>query len=569
MKRLYGEVWLKDGRWHLTGDPHVLLQLKRIFARIWAGEHGTVTFQDTDEMRRRIDWFLVMYPMKVSPQDKKALAEGARRHDETVLRLDELIDTKHVSRSYKMALPPRDYQKVAAEMALERKGLLIADDLGVGKSVEGLAMLTDKATLPAIVVTLANTMPMQWRDMTWKFMPDLHTHVVKTGRAYPLPKRDGRGPDLVIINYHKLNGWAETLAAYARCIIFDEVQELRRPGSLKYSAAEHIAQNMKWRIGLSATPIMNLGGEIWNIINILMPDALGTWPEFLREWCYGENENGRKAPAVKDPKALGSYLKTEHLMLRRTRKEVGRELPALTKIVQPVESDEKAFDEIEDKAAALARIILSTEKIGNWERMRAHEEFDNKMRQATGISKAAYCADFIRLLVEADDEPVLVFGWHRAVYDILLSKLKDLEPEMFTGSETAAHKQAALKKFLDGKTKILLMSLRAGQGLDGLQQRCRTVVFAELDWSPGIMDQDVGRVLRDGQPDPVTVFYLVSESGSDPIISEMLGLKQAQLEGIRDPGRGIIAELQTDKNRIRELAKHYLERSEKKTGARI
>lgn len=569
MKRLYGEVWLKEGRWNLTGDPHVLLQLKRIFARIWAGEHGTVTFQDTDEMRRRINWFLMMYPMKVSLQDRKALAEGAHRHDETILRLDEMIDSKYVARSYKMALPPREYQKVAAEMALARKGLLIADDLGVGKSVEALAMLTDKSTLPAIVVTLANTMPMQWRDMTWKFMPNLHTHVVKTGRSYPLPQRDGRGPDLVIINYHKLNGWAETLSAYARCIIFDEVQELRRTGSLKYSAAEHIALQMQYRVGLSATPIMNLGGEIWSIINILMPGALGTREEFTREWCHGADDNGRKAPAVKDPKALGSYLKTEYLMLRRTRKEVGRELPALTKIVQPVESDEKAFNEIEDKAAELARIILSSEKIGNWERMRAHEEFDNKMRQATGISKAPYVADFIRLLVEGDDEPVLVFGWHRAVYDILLSKLKDLEPEMFTGSETAAHKQAALKKFMEGKTKILLMSLRAGQGLDGLQHHCRTVVFAELDWSPGVMDQDVGRVLRDGQTDPVTVFYLVSESGSDPIISETLGLKQAQLEGIRDPERGIIAELQTDKHRIRDLARHYLERSLKKARTKV
>jgi SNF2 family DNA or RNA helicase len=569
VKRLYGEVHLKDGRWHLTGDPHVLLLLKRVFARIWAGEHGTVTFQDTDEMRRKIEWFMLLYPMKVSPQDRKVLSEGSKRHDETILRLDELIDTKHVSRSYKMALPPRDYQKVAAEMALAQKGLLIADDLGVGKTVMALAMLTDKSTLPAVVVTLAGTMPMQWRDQTWKFLPDLHTHVVKKGTPYPLPKRNGRGPDLVIINYHKLSGWSETLAAYARCVIFDEVQELRRRHSNKYSAAEHIARQMKYACGLSATPIFNLGGEIWNIINVLKPDALGTWEEFLREWCYGENDNGRKAPAVKDPKALGSYLKTEHLMLRRTRKEVGRELPALTKIVQPVESDEKAFDEIEDKAAALARIILSTEKIGNWERMRAHEEFDNKMRQATGISKAPYVADFVRLLVEADDEPVLVFGWHRAVYDILLSKLKDLQPEMFTGSETAAHKQAALKKFIDGGTKILLMSLRAGMGLDGIQHRCRTVVFGELDWSPAVMDQDVGRVLRDGQPDPVTAFYLVSESGSDPIISETLGLKQAQLEGIRDPERGIIAELQTDKNRIRELAKHYLERSEKKTGVKV
>lgn len=563
MKRLYGEVSLKEGKWHLTGDPHILMTLKRIFARIWAGEHGTVTFKDTDEMRRKIEWFMILYPMKISPADRRALSDGSRRREETVLRMDDLIDTKHVARAYKMALPPRDYQKVAAEMALEQKGLLIADDLGVGKTVEALAMLTDKSTLPAIVVTLSGTMPTQWRDMTWRFLPDLHTHVVKKGTPYPLPKMKGHGPDLIIINYHKLDGWAETLAAYGKCIIFDEVQELRRRASNKYAAAEHIAQQMKYRTGLSATPVFNLGGEIWSIINVLMPDSLGTYEEFLREWCYGDQGNGRGAPAVKDPKALGSYLKAEHLMLRRTRKEVGRELPALTKIIQSVESDDAAFEDIEDKVAALARIILSSEKMDNWERMRAHEEFDNKMRQATGIAKAPYVADFIRLIVEADDEPVLVFGWHRAFYDILLSKLKDLKPAMFTGSETAAEKQASLDRFLKDETKILLMSLRAGQGLDGLQKRCRTVIIGELDWSPGVMDQDIGRILRDGQPDPVTAYYLVSESGSDPVISETLGLKSAQLEGIRDPERGIIAELQGDKGRIRELARHYLEKKRK------
>lgn len=568
MRRLYGKVVLKGGTWLLTAEPHVLMTLKRIFARIWAGEHGTVTLKDTDEMRQRIEWFMLLYPMEVSDEDKRELSRGSKRHVETVHRMDELIDKNYVSRAYKMAKPPRDYQKIAAEMALDLKGLLIADDLGVGKTIEGLAILTEKDTLPAVVVTLAGTMPLQWRDKTWEFLPDLHTHIVKKKTPYPLPKIKGRGPDMVIINYHKLGGWAETLAEYARTIIFDEIQELRRRHSEKYSAADHIAAAMKYKVGLSATPVFNLGGEIWNIMNVLKPDSLGTWEEFLREWCHGESRPG-KAPAVKDPKALGSYLKAEHLMLRRTRKDVGRELPALTKIVQTVESDDGAFAEIEDRVAALAKIIVDGRGMDNFKRMQAAEEFDNKMRQATGISKAPYVADFIRMLVEGSNEPVLVFAWHRAVYDILLSKLKDFRPAMFTGSESAASKKTSLDRFLNRETQVMFMSLRAGQGIDGLQHRCRTVVYAELDWSPGVMDQDTGRILRDGQPDPVTAYFLVSESGSDPVISETLGLKAAQLEGIRDPDRGIIAELQGDKGRIRELAKRYLDKSLKRSKEKV
>lgn len=563
MKRLYGKVTLEDGLWKLTGDPHTILQLKRMFPRIYKGEHGIVTLKDTDEIRKKINWYLLEYPMEVSAENQKKLNEGAARHKEMILRLDDLIGSKQVRRKYEMALPPRDYQKLAAEMVLETKGLLIADDLGLGKTVEGLTMLTEPDTLPAIIVTLSNTLPEQWRNQTWRFLPNLVTHVVKYMKPYPLPKIKGVTPDVVIINYHKLTGWAETLAAYGRSIIFDEVQELRRRGSLKYDAAEHIAKAMKYRCGLSATPIFNFGGEIWNVINILRPDALGTWEEFVREWCFGENPNDRKAPAVDDPKALGSYLQAEHLMLRRTRRDVGKEMPEVTKIIQSVESDEKIFTKMEGKAIELAKIILSNSPtVDSFERMRAEQEFDNRVRQATGVAKAPYVAEFIRLLVEGSDESVVVFGWHRGFYDILLERLADLKPAMFTGSESPSAKAESIARFTRKETKVLIMSLRAGQGVDGLQHVCRTVVIAELDWTDAVMEQDIGRIDREGQKDPVTAYYLVSDKGSDPVISETIGLKKSQLAGIRDPNAPDVLEKKTDRSKIKELAKQYLEKKE-------
>jgi SNF2 family DNA or RNA helicase len=567
MRRVYGKVWLKDGLWNIQGEPHLLLRLKRIFARIWAGQYGVVTLKDTDEIRREIVWLLERYSMTVSRKDRKALDDGARRHVEKLVRLDRLIDRNYVGREYEMAIPAREYQKQAAEMVLENGYLLLADDLGTGKTVGALAVLTQKATLPAVVVTLSGTMPRQWKDMAAAFLPKLLVHVVKKGTPYELPKADGRGPDLVVLNYHKLSGWAETLAAYAKTVVFDECQELRRRQSQKYQAAEYLARRARWTMGLSATPIFNLGGEIWSVVNVLREDALGTYEEFLREWCYGERDH-RKAPAVKDPKALGSHLRAEHIMLRRTRKDLGRELPPLTKIPQYVESDEAAIDGIKDSAAELARIILSNEKIEGFERLRASEQFDQILRQATGVAKAPYVADFIRLLVEADDEPVIVFAWHRAVYDILLSKLSNLGPVMFTGSETPAQKHDSLERFTKRESRVMLMSLRAGQGMDGLQKVCRTVVFAELDWSPAVHDQCTGRVFRDGQEDPVTAIFCVAERGSDPSIAETLGVKTAQIEGIRDPEGALLEELQTDPGRIRALAQRYMEKIGRKAPTR-
>jgi hypothetical protein len=71
------------------------------------------------------------------------------------------------------------------------------------------------------------------------------------------------------------------------------------------------------------------------------------------------------------------------------------------------------------------------------------------------------------------------------------------------------------------------MSLRSGAGLDGLQKRCSTMVFGELDWSPGVHHQCIGRLDREGQEQPVTAMFLVCDDGSDPPMMEVLGLKAA------------------------------------------
>jgi hypothetical protein len=189
----------------------------------------------------------------------------------------------------------------------------------------------------------------------------------------------------------------------------------------------------------------------------------------------------------------------------------------------------------------------------------------------SGISKAPFVADFVRLLVEESDEPVLLGGWHHEVYRLWCDRLQDLNPVMFTGQESPTQKEAAKQAFLSGESKVLVMSLRAGAGIDGLQKVCRTVVFGELDWSPSVHEQFTGRVYRDGQPDPVVAYYLTADSGSDPVIADVLGIKRGQLDGIRDPSGALVMPTQADPGRMRKLAEDYLKRigrrSEVKDGA--
>ena len=206
-------------------------------------------------------------------------------------------------------------------------------------------------------------------------------------------------------------------------------------------------------------------------------------------------------------------------MIRRTRKDVGRELPGLSVVPYAVDADEAALDSVGDSCRELAKIILAQGEGYRGQKMHASEELSNKLRQATGIAKAPYVSDFVRLLVEAG-EKIVLFAWHREVYSIYLDKLKEFNPVMYTGSESTAQKEAAKNAFVEGDSKVMLISLRAGAGLDGLQNACRTVVFGELDWSPGVHVQCAGRVARDGQQEKVVAYFLISDGGSDPIVSE-------------------------------------------------
>lgn len=560
MSRTYGDIELRGDVWFVRCEPHVAIRFKRVFGKAARSEKGAFRISATPENTYELDWFCQRYPMVV--QDRKSWNAAIRQFTEKRTAVERILAADYTPPLFDgLALPPREYQRVAADLALTSGGLLLADDLGIGKTVSAIAMLTDRRTLPALVVTLTH-LPRQWRAELARFAPHLHVHVLTKGRPYDL-QRGHRGkrepfPDVIIANYHKLGGWAETLAGRVRAVIFDEVQELRHSGTTKYEAAEQIAHAGGFRMGLSATPIHNYGGEIYNVLNCIAPGALGTKTEFHAEWCEVVVQGSRTKAIIKKPEAMGVYLRDQGLLLRRTRADVGRELPPLVKVPHYVGSDMSALDSLSASVAELCRIVLS-EDADNAARMRAGGELDWRLRQATGLAKAPFVADFVRLLVESG-ESVVLYGWHHAVYDVWRDRLKDLNPVSFTGAESVPQKEAAKQAFLSGESKVLIMSLRSGAGLDGLQRRGRTVVFGELDWSFAVHEQCTGRIHRDEQGAQVVAYYLMSEEGSDPVIADVLGLKEAQLVGVRD-GTAPLFGAAYQGDHVRRLAEGWMARS--------
>lgn len=560
--KTYGNLYFQPKKkiFEIDCQPHVSIRLKRIFAKIRVYDQGTLQLSATPENAFDLQWFLRRYPMEVDEKTEIELLGRSQKWTERESIVEKILAQEKIEQEFILKLPPREYQAQGTAMWLATRGLLLADDVGLGKTLMAIAGITDPRTRPALVVTLTH-LPFQWRDEIAKFT-DLSCHILKKSTPYDISKETGKIPDVIITNYHKLSGWYETLAPLLRSVVFDEVQELRHRGTNKYKAAQYIANRVEFRLGMSATPIYNYGGEIYSILDILQPDSLGEWAEFQREWCEYDDQK----PKIKDPKAFGIYARDAGLMLRRTRKEVGRELPLTTVVPHYIDARPEVIMAMESDAINLAKIILQQKEDHKGQRMQAYGQFDLKMRQATGIAKAPFVAEFVRFLVEDDDEPVILFGWHRAVYDIWMEKLKgdpnrgirNLNPVLFTGSENALQKEEAKQKFLRGESKVFIISLRAGAGLDGLQEVCHIGVFGELDWSPGVHEQNIGRFARDGQLDPMTAYYLLSTLGSDPFISDILGVKKQQSEGVRDPNQDLVTKLQVQEDYIKKLAEKFL-----------
>ncbi|RNL66271.1 DEAD/DEAH box helicase [Nocardioides marmoriginsengisoli] len=544
-----GTLTYEDASWALDVAPHIAIRVKRLFPRAYQGRTATIRLTDTPDVARDLEMLLMRHPLTIDTAAQARLQKRADEHRATEEQIAAIITgTRTITGLRDPAVPPRDYQVTGADLALTTRGLLISDDVGLGKTFTSLLTLRDPANLPALVVTLTH-LPRQWLRELNKFMPWLTGHIITKGQPYPVDA------DVLITNYHKLGGWRYHLQGNINTIIFDEIQELRRDNTVKYSAAAAIADKAGLRIGLSATPIYNYGGETHTIFDVLNRGALGTRSEFVREWNGHEQSGGNIH--VENMGALGAYLRDQGLLLRRTRKDVHRELPDPIEIEHEVSADAAAIDQVRGDITEMARLILDT-STAQKDRWSLAGQLDWKVRQATGIAKAPFVAEFVRLLLESD-EKVSLWGWHRDVYEIWMDALAEFDPVLYTGSESPNQKDKAADAFINGTSRIFIGSLRSGAGLDGLQTVCSNVVFGELDWSPAIHHQVIGRFNRDGQDSTVVAYYLTTDSGSDPVVADVLEIKKQQAAPLIDPQAALFTAARSDTNHVQRLAQALLD----------
>lgn len=547
LPRTYGALALNKSAsaWFATGlQPHIVMRLKQLFPRLSKTQVDNFRFSNDEKHCADLLWFTQRYPLEITAKDAKALLKGKQRYEGIQAELEAILLPDFCPQNYRGLREGqhiRPYQCQAIEVLRRRKGLLLGDAASLGKTYTAAGFMLTPGSVPAAVVVQTH-LNEQWQIKLEQFTT-LSVHIITGTKPYSLPPAD-----VYIFKYSQLTGWVDIFkTGFFKTVVYDEVQELRRgTDSQKGESALVLSNQAQYRLGLSATPFYNYGNEIYNVLRFIDSDVLGPKPDFIREWCPNED-------AVTQPEALGSYLREQHVLLRRSKSDVGLQLPVVSSIVENVSTDPAALQSITELARTLAMRAIGGAVM---ERGSAARELDLLARHATGVGKARSVAAYAKMILESGESMILV-GWHRDVYDIWNHELAVYEPAMYTGSESPRQKAESERRFVSGETKLLILSLRSGAGIDGLQFCCSTVVFGELDWSSMIHQQIIWRLDREGQTQPVTAVYLNSDEGSDPPMVDLLAVKANQSTAIMDPGVKV-PEVAKDASRLKLLARRFL-----------
>ena len=224
--------------WVVKGSPDVTEMCKRLFPGSQGSRRGEARFTAHRRTFTDLCWLLQRFPLTVKLADLTRFDEALREARTAAVRKAKAaaLPERTVPPEGTFCGELRPFQQEGLSFLLRNDRCLLADEMGLGKTVEALAYLAASRALPVLVVPPPH-LTLNWERETSRFLrvegraPRIH--IVRGLKPYELPEAD-----MYIMHYLLLRGWKDALPELGmRCVIFDEVQELRHGGTEKYSAA--------------------------------------------------------------------------------------------------------------------------------------------------------------------------------------------------------------------------------------------------------------------------------------------------------------------------------------------
>lgn len=415
---------------------------------------------------------------------------------------------------------------------------ILADDMGLGKTLQSLILLEkEKVDGKLSIVVCPKTLLYNWQNEVKKFTPNLRAVVVDgTIEERERKLKNINNYDLLITSYSTLRNdfkkYKKAGLKFNYCVL-DEAQFIKNYRTKNAQVVKLI--DADYRLALTGTPLENSVAEIWSIFDFLMPGFLGSNKVFMERFQNPIMKNN-------DRQALTALRrKIECFMLRRTKKEVLKELPEKIEQVSrcQLENDQnilyqevlssvrsKIFSEVESSGyhKAYLHILAGLMKL---RQVCNHPVLVLKDKQYQKYESAKLNM-FIELIegIVAAKRKVLVFSQFTSMLDILAKVLEEREIEYSYLSGKTRDRQSVVEKFKkDENCRVFLISLKAGGTGLNLTEADNVIIFDPW-WNPSVENQAIDRTHRIGQKKSVNVYRLITTGTIEEKIVELQKRKQ-------------------------------------------
>ncbi len=425
------------------------------------------------------------------------------------------------------------FQWAGVRYVLQARRAFLADEQGLGMTVEALAALEADGAFPAVVVCPAS-LKLNWQRETAHWLPHRSVAVVE-GRVAVPPRAD-----VLILNYEIVATQRETLARRRpRALVLDESHYCKNPQAKRTRAVRRLAEGLPpdaLRLALTGTPVLNHADELISQLRVLgRLEDFGSGARFRQQF---------RGPLTEE--RLHWHLR-RRCFVRRRKSEVLPQLPDKRQVVVPVAlSNEREYKLAEDDVIAWLReqpLDLSelNAKIAATLRAQRLAQLGTLQRLAAKgklHAALAWIHDFL-----ASGEPLVVFARHVEVQEAVMERFPGALHLL--GRDSVDAREATVRAFQgdeDAPALIVCATRGAAQGIT--LTRASNVAFLELEWTPAMHDQAEDRCHRIGQKDAVTAWYLLAAGTIDETMSRLIarkrGLVSAVTDGRRLDGDGLV-----------------------------
>ena len=412
-------------------------------------------------------------------------------------------------------------------------GGILADEMGIGKTIQTIALLQalrDEGETGINLVVCPASLVYNWQEEFHRFAPDLDVRVIAGTAAARKHQLEALGDAFIVCvtSYELLRQDVMHYAGIAiQTMVLDEAQYIKNQKAAMTKAVKSVTARR--RFALTGTPIENRLAELWSIFDFLMPGFLYGYTEFSRRY---------ETPITKrqDAEATARLRQmTEPFILRRLKRDVLKELPAKLEEVRYTRFEPEQRKVYDGQVVHMRQVLQASGESGE-DRLRVFAEL-MRIRQICcdpsllfegyqgGSAKRAACLELIRSAIGGGHR-MLVFSQFTSMLDLLNEDLEreGIERFMLTGSTSKQERVRLMHRFNEGGVPVFLISLKAGgTGLN--LTGADVVIHYDPWWNLAAQDQATDRAHRIGQENEVTVYRLIVK---DTIEEKILALQEAK-----------------------------------------